>query len=473
MYLVNRGRIRWEKPIPFVRWQTTKQKKELERELIVSVLSTAPSPREARKFLNSTNPSIQQRLGALLCVDAQLDPGSYHRAGKLLAQMQRIDVAPIVITNNQGQNHSDVIRGVHELANAVEREGGSRARPICESVFYTNPYAIKDGAVTVDTDAILLSAIQSNVVPIVAPLVADPQLRLHTIDAKRKAVPAMAQALVNRNQLSLNIARLVLLGSEPGIISDNNEVQRFVNLEEDYGKLEGSETLELMRTCLGILPPTSTGIVASVCSDPGIIMKGLMSEKPPPPLMANSKSSQFTLLRHGFRIHRYRFLDKPLSLPQLRSLLERSFGRKLDGGRYFERLRQECHSFEIIVAGNYQGAVIVTYERCPHTNRLLPYLDKFAVSPDVQGTGMADILWEQLKQTCPGCMWRSRTDNAVNKWYFDRSHGHCRGKSGKWVFFWYSGGTDGLTNKKEEWTAEMVNEGVEVAENIPASFISN
>ncbi|KAJ2771448.1 Amino-acid acetyltransferase, mitochondrial, partial [Coemansia nantahalensis] len=122
---------------------------------------------------------------------------------------------------------------------------------------------------------------------------------------------------------------------------------------------------------------------------------------------------------------------------------------------------------EIIVAGDYQGAVIVTHELVPGAHWRVPYLDKFAVLPAAQGTGMADILWAQLRRACPACMWRSRNDNGVNRWYFDRAEGHLRAPppahGTRWVFFWYASPATALT-------PDQIHDGIRVAQAIPPSF---
>ncbi|KAJ2814034.1 Amino-acid acetyltransferase, mitochondrial [Coemansia furcata] len=477
-----------------------------ERELILSVLSTVPSPREARKFIDSVSgretlrsqrefeeqqarlaiedatgvsPSTVElqytrvptrTLAALVCVDAV----DACQVGKLLAQMQRIGVAPVVlVASATGGDHRDAVLRAHALADAVEREGG-RARPICGGVFSES---------AVDGEPVAAS-IAAGQIPVVAPLAVDATQRLRVLDARSVAVPALARALAALEQGgSMSVARLILLGDAPGVVA-GGELRRLVNLEEDYGRLEAAEpagALQLMRTCLGILAPTTVGIVASVRADPSLVLKGLISERPvsqlkkpdtPKPRGAEYQAShvegvpeQFTLLRHGFRIQRHTSLDT-CDVERLCALLERSFGRTLDRAGYLERLRRCAGGIQVIVAGEYQGAVIVTYEKT--SGRDLPYLDKFAVLPEVQGTGMADILWEQLRAACPSCLWRSRNDNGVNRWYFDRSHGHVRSPEGKggtrWVFFWYQG-QKGVLGPGE------VSEGVDVAQRIPASFI--
>ena len=75
------------------------------------------------------------------------------------------------------------------------------------------------------------------------------------------------------------------------------------------------------------------------------------------------------------------------------------------------------------------------------------YLDKFAVLPSLQGEGIVDFLWGALRDESFGLgnldalnnngglsglgepvdlVWRSRTDNPVNRWYFERSNGFIK-----------------------------------------------
>ncbi|KAJ2870045.1 Amino-acid acetyltransferase, mitochondrial, partial [Coemansia asiatica] len=290
-----------------------------ERELILNVLSTVPSPREARKFLNSVSGSetmrnqrefeehqaklaaeeqqqaptaplvhgemlwhsrssssshveaqrqeaVPRRLTAAVFVDgAAQDKLGSERTGKLLAQIQRLGVAPVVLLTSasggqQTSGYRGVIRGVHRLADAIEREGG-RARPVNEGVFFNSPYAATQ--VAVDPE-LIGSAIAQGQVPIVSPLVASAAMQMQMLDI-RSAAPALAQALAvsslqrqpmagSNGGFSLLLARLIMLGSSSGVSSMNGSFHRFINLQEDFDDVQRHcqqrESLELMRTCL-------------------------------------------------------------------------------------------------------------------------------------------------------------------------------------------------------------------------------
>lgn len=102
-------------------------------------------------------------------------------------------------------------------------------------------------------------------------------------------------------------------------------------------------------------------------------------------------------------------------------MIKASFGRSLDLSHYLNRINGRIAS--IIVIGDYEGIAILTYEGT--TDRPFVYLDKFAVMPHLKGSlGISDIIFNLMFKKFPNeLLWRSRKDNVVNKWYFQRSVG--------------------------------------------------
>ncbi|KAL9053298.1 MAG: hypothetical protein Q9162_004849 [Coniocarpon cinnabarinum] len=138
--------------------------------------------------------------------------------------------------------------------------------------------------------------------------------------------------------------------------------------------------------------------------------------------------------------------DPHLDFPRLLHLIEDSFNRPLDVAHYVERIRDKIAG--IIVAGEYEGGAILTWEMPPGVTddgtestrqRMVPYLDKFAVLKRSQGSGgVADIVFSAMVRNCfpDGVCWRSRRDNPVNKWYFERSVGTWKIRESDWTMFW-------------------------------------
>ncbi|KAI9704761.1 MAG: Amino-acid acetyltransferase, mitochondrial [Candelina mexicana] len=157
-----------------------------------------------------------------------------------------------------------------------------------------------------------------------------------------------------------------------------------------------------------------------------------------------------------------------IDLPRLVQLIEDSFNRKLDVQKYLKRVNDRIAG--VVIAGEYEGGALLTWETPPgvvddesETTRLrmVPYLDKFAVLKRSQGAGgVADIVFTAMVRTCfpNGVTWRSRRDNPVNKWYFERSRGTWKLPDSNWTMFWT---TEGLVKDKQTFLDyEGVSRGV-------------
>jgi amino-acid N-acetyltransferase len=146
---------------------------------------------------------------------------------------------------------------------------------------------------------------------------------------------------------------------------------------------------------------------------------------------------------------RLRLTDTCINLPRLVHLINDSFNRRLDVEHYLRRVEDSLAG--IIIAGEYEGGAILTWERpfgmdeesAFREGRLVPYLDKFAVLKKSQGAGgVADIVFNAMVRDCfpTGVCWRSRKDNPVNKWYFERSVGVRKLPESNWAMFWTTPG---------------------------------
>ena len=209
-----------------------------------------------------------------------------------------------------------------------------------------------------------------------------------------------------------------------------------VALHEDIGTIQ---------SCLTLLGQSASAVLCSP-NHSHDLYANLIAEKP----------FMTTVFRLGTPLVTHTSLDT-VDLVKLQTLLEKSFGKCLLDD-YWDRLRVVCE--KIVIAGDYQGATIVTMEANEQGECILPYLDKFAVDPACQGTGCADILWARLRNDFPNLSWRSRLANPVNKWYFERSDGNCRLQGDYWMLFWYGYSLDSVDAYKA------------MSLSIPASFCS-
>ncbi|THG94949.1 hypothetical protein EW026_g6613 [Hermanssonia centrifuga] len=281
------------------------------------------------------------------------------------------------------------------------------------------------------------------------------------------------------DEIDLTPMRLMIINKEGGVPSyaRSGMPHLLVNLASEYHYIKDTfdpewksthpsalANLSLARTCLSYMPPTSSAVMVSHRS-PSSLIANLITNKPavssslPHALLQGNRKLEFhtpTLLRRGLDV---RVIRSPADIdrPKLKSLLEQSFRRKLDEAPFWDRL-DKCLDF-VIVAGDYAGAAVVTTEQCPPDASPdfspITYLDKFAVLPSHQGDGTVDFLWVALHDESYGLglpfsanpnggkegkgdgrdlVWRSRANNPVNKWYFERSTGHLR--MGDWILFW-------------------------------------
>ncbi|CAO1603562.1 Amino-acid acetyltransferase, mitochondrial [Xanthoria calcicola] len=154
--------------------------------------------------------------------------------------------------------------------------------------------------------------------------------------------------------------------------------------------------------------------------------------------------------------------DPRLDLPRLLHLIEDSFNRKLDVPHYLSRIKDRIAG--IIIAGEYEGGALLTWESPPSKPSIMvPYLDKFAVLKRSQGAGgVADIVFNAMVRTCfpDGVCWRSRRDNPVNKWYFERARGTWKIPASNWTMFWTTEGVQAGDGKGVFGDYESVCRGV-------------
>lgn len=137
--------------------------------------------------------------------------------------------------------------------------------------------------------------------------------------------------------------------------------------------------------------------------------------------------------------------DPRIDLARLVHLIDDSFNRTLDVDHYLSRIKNRVAG--VIIAGDYEGGALLTWEIPPGSlcSLPVPYLDKFAVLKRSQGSGgVADIVFKAMVRDCfpGGVCWRSRQDNPVNKWYFERATGTWKIPGTNWTMFWTTEGVE-------------------------------
>ncbi len=394
---------------------------------------------------------------------------------------------------------------------------------------------------TIPSDlAPIRSALRAGEIPVIAPFALDSfcrSVRVHANDvigglargmveatqldnAKSSQPPGHAnEERILSGEVDLTPLRLMIINREGGVPSyaRSGYPHLLVNLTSEHSYIKDTfheqwsythptalSNLSLAKTCLSYMPPSSSAIMVSHRS-PSSLIGNLITNKPAVSsslphalLQGNRKLTPHTptLLRRGLPIQVIRSISD-IDHVRLNALLEQSFGRTLDESSFYARLEKTLDF--VIVAGDYAGAAVVTREPCPALGGPIAYLDKFAVLPSHQGDGTVDFLWVALHDESYGLghpfsanpnggkggvgesydlVWRSRADNPVNKWYFERSTGHIR--MGSWVMFWCDTekrleveegrrGSAGLSYV-EDWEVGRLSAWSDVISAIPSSW---
>ncbi|KAL7750076.1 Amino-acid acetyltransferase, mitochondrial [Sorochytrium milnesiophthora] len=339
-------------------------------------------------------------------------------------------------------------------------------------------------------------------IPVIVPLAQSVQDSRHTVVRAQDAVTALAQVLgpdssdgshitaqpedasdVLFAQQTCELSKFIILDTraeDDAPLALPTDVP-FINLAAEYSEYHAkltsaaqdaalparvqsiyrtaADNLELAHQVLGTLPSTASALITR----PGhhqpssALVRHMVTDKPLAATFQQPQGATATVLRRGLAVAEFSDMqDSRLDMDRLLALLEQSFGRRLDRDAFLARLFRVGH--RIILAGDYTGAAIVTNECRTSPPQPLYYLDKFAVHPAHQAVGIADILWRQLQTRYPSLSWRSRSDNLVNRWYFDRATGSMR--CGRWTLLWY--GDDGLSR---------LDEHIDVVRAIPPSFL--
>ncbi|GAA5907244.1 acetyl-CoA:L-glutamate N-acetyltransferase [Sporobolomyces salmoneus] len=356
------------------------------------------------------------------------------------------------------------------------------------------PYDVTHTDLFVDSLSGIRNAVRRGEIPVIPPMALDQSCFSICVSAN-DALRAISHGLADaerqaglryeadarlEHDVDLTPVRIMIINREGGIPSPAREGDPHlsINLESEFDYINQSfiwqeshptalSNLALIRDCLADLPRTASAILVSHRS-PRSLIANLITNKP-----AHSPSlhhdliprrniqHQPTIIRRGLPIRVMRSMND-LDEDKLTHVLEESFGKTLDREPFYDRLRRDLDF--CIVAGDYQAVAIVTNERDPTSGgETIAYLDKFAVLPSLQGDGTVDFLWGALRDESWGLglvdalnpnvgglggqgiardlVWRSRSNNPVNKWYFDRSNGFFkipppRGSPVGFALFW-------------------------------------
>ncbi|TIB72976.1 hypothetical protein E3Q23_03180 [Wallemia mellicola] len=337
-------------------------------------------------------------------------------------------------------------------------------------------------------------AIKKRITPVIPSFAINDDLKTIPVHAdeilvalSESLVEAQSQKSEEAKKLTMDISplRLLIITKTGGIPSPARSglPHLSINLSSEHEHIASTfvwesshpsalTNLSLARRCLMNMPQSSTALIVGHRSAMELVAN-LITNKPahsaslPHELLVTSDKITThtpTSVRLGAPIQCIRNFDD-IDQDKLTHLLESSFKRVLDREAFYGRLKKSLDF--VIIAGDYGGCAIVTNEVDPGNENAEPiaYLDKFAVLPSMQGDGTVDFLWLALRDESFGLglldalntngglegkgvgkdlVWRSRGNNPINKWYFERATGFLRvegkteaaRKAGGWVMFW-------------------------------------
>lgn len=220
--------------------------------------------------------------------------------------------------------------------------------------------------------------------------------------------------------------KIIFLTGTGGLLDESGRVISSISLKTDYDYLISQPwvhggmqlKLEQIANILEKLPDTASVSITSVEN----LAKELFTHR-----------GAGTLIRKGERILELDDFDDK-DRPKAIALLEQSFSRKLKPG-YLEEL-----PFDFVLVSESYGAMAILLQGVDG----IPYLDKFAVTPEAQGAGLGSAVWQTLIKRCPQLYWRSRVGNPVTKWYYEQADASFT--EGGWVAF-----SKGIQDPEQIW----------------------
>jgi bifunctional N-acetylglutamate synthase/kinase len=296
------------------------------------------------------------------------------------------------------------------LAEALEALG-TRARPIHAGVFHAVPVDNRElglvGRVVSVSAASIWSAVRTNQLPILSPLGETADGQIVRLDSDTVTGP-LATAMTPH--------KVILINPAGGLVDRRGRLIPAINIREDFDAVlaelpddDKRERLRDIARVLELLPSTTSVSITSADH----VARELFTHR-----------GAGTLIRLGEAIQTHADFAS-VDRERLRELVMQSFGRPLDPSYFVTRTPSA-----IYLAESYRGVAILTRE----DPDAVPYLDKFAVTPEAQGEGIGSSIWRRMRRDHPAVYWRARASNPINGWYAAQADGMY--KSDAWTVFW-------------------------------------
>ncbi len=394
------------------------------REIVIELLGQLGSNREAQQYVQQFS-RVEESRFAVVKVGGAVLRDQLQPLATALAFLHRLGLHPIILhgagpqldealesAGIKNQKHDGlrvttaevmavarpvIYRENLRLVEALEAHG-VRARSLIHGVFRSRLADQDRLGLVGDVEEVelgsLKAAIRTGAMPVVACLGESSSGQMMNINAD-----VAARELV----WAIRPHKVIFLTSTGGLLDEEGRVISAITLREDYDRLLSQPwihsgmrlKLEEIRYLFERLPPEASVSITSA--------RNLTRE-----LFTHTGAG--TLIRHGERIAVEHTLDGDLEV-RVRDVIEEAFGR---------RLRSDWPGAgatrSIFVAESGRAAAVIV-----HGIEDVAYLDKFAVTPEGRGEGLAGALWRSVVSSFPALYWRARVTNPVNGWYFQKA----------------------------------------------------
>jgi len=406
------------------------------RSVVSQVLSQLATSREARYYLKQYSSDAELQFAVIKIGGAVLDehveslasalaflcslglmPIVLHGAGPQLdvaleeASIETVKKRGLRVTTPEVMEVARpvIYRANRALVSALDVQG-VRAQGIQHGVFVCDYLDQEELGLVGDIRRVDLEAVRDiahrGILPVVACLGESPTGQVMNINADIAARELIWEVKPHK---------IIFLTGTGGLLDESGRVISAISLRTDFDYLMEQDwvhsgmrlKLEQISQLLSGLPESASVSITSVHN----LARELFTHR-----------GAGTLIRVGEEILEHQEFN-PGFREKAIALLEQSFDRKLKVD-YFDDLPLEC-----ILSSESNGAMAVVLKGVDG----VPYLDKFAVTPEAQGAGLGAAVWQALIHRCPRLYWRSRTDNPVTQWYFDQADASFT--EDKWVAF--------------------------------------
>ncbi len=406
------------------------------RAAIVRLLSVLRDAKEVRQYLQRFS-SLEQTRFAVIKVGGAVLRDARETLADALAFLQTVGLTPVVVHGGGPQldaalaaagvptEKRDGLRVTTPQALAVARQvfmaenialveavraAGGRAAAIPTGVFEAVPFQHGAYGLVGEPERARLdlveSAARAGAVPVLASLGLTAHGQLLNINADA-AVAALVRAL--------EPYKIVFLTETGGVLDGDGRVLSAINLATDRDALmaapwlQGGMRLKLTEIAklLNDLPLTSSVSITTA--------QGLAQE-----LFTHGGAG--TMVRRGERIDVV--TDKrALDRAAVEALVAGAFGRPA-APDWWERLELTT---AYVTQRRRAGAFLTRLGD-------VAYLDKFAVLESARGEGLGQAVWARAAADHPRLVWRARSDNPVNEFYFKVCDGAV--KRAPWIVYW-------------------------------------